>query len=1538
MRQLSKLFYLSALVCGFVPLQSMAQVTLNLDAGSRGTDIGDLHYGIFFEEINHAGDGGLYAELVRNRSFEDSDSNPDYWETVGSASMELSTASLLNDAQEQSLRLVFNASGDGVRNQGFWGMNIVADSVYTLSLWVKSVDGWSGNLTAALESASGTNLGSAVVAVEENDGEWTKYSATITATGSDTNGYLSLTGSKAGEIYLDVVSLFPTTYKGRDNGCRIDLAEKLAAMNPSFMRFPGGCFVEGQYSNGLTNRFEWKKTIGPIEERPGHMNVNWNYNVSDGFGFHEMLQLAEDLGAEPLFVVNIGLGHGWYETYTDIDEYIQEALDAIEYCNGDVTTEWGAKRAENGHPEPFNLRLMEIGNENYNYTSTSNSDQSDHYAERYKAFYDAIKSKYPEVTLIGNVQAWSTDNPTWRNSYPVDVVDEHYYRNPSWFVNQYSKYDTYDRSDPKVYVGEYAVTSDFGTTGHLTAALGEAVYMLGMENNSDVCVMNSYAPIFVNENDQKWMPDMIRFNSSESYGTPSYYVQQLLPNNVGKQNIKWTESGNITTENDLFGLSTWDTSATFDNVVVTSEDGTVLFSDDFSTESGSWTSNGGSWSVTDGALAQTNTSMEGSIYVCNANTGENYTLELDATKVSGNEGFLIAFKYSDSSNYAWWNLGGWSNTIHGIEYCSNGTKSTIASASGSLTTGQTYHIKIVVNGANVKCYLDDELIHNATLPVERKVYVSSNIDDDAEVLYVKLVNPSSESVETTLNLSNAKFVNGESIVLTSGSGTDENTTNNQTNVAPVESTLSGISESSFDYIVPAYSLSILKFSVSDIQINEVSEDEASAEDVERITSDLSSTINLMHFIHSTASLPTTTSDGESIEWSLDNETNGYVTLSTSSWAQTLMVENQPSGDDVVNAATLNAKVALSDGTVANIKVPVTVAPKDEEVGYLYCFMKSSEEITNFALGTKENYGREFDVILNGNEVFDTYELAQIEHGTRDAFIGKGQNENEYFMSTTDMCVANSGVWHNYGMNLLRSTDLIHWESVTFDFRKGKSIFSDSEETTDCFTSDEEYANIYRVWAPQFIWDESADAYLVYYSILSSNSGDTYDKIYYSYADKDFKTLTQPRMFYDPGYSVIDGDIFYNPYDSLYHMFFKREAATGSDRGIYEATSDVLVGGEWTEIMHMTNEGSNQVEGSSVIRRINEDVYNLYYMRYSGGSAYKYCELDHEGLNFSTSEALSGTGDFQHGSFITLTSDEYTTLESWSELLDVYETMEQLKEESGTSLLDNALAYADAALANTTVAELAVALPAAIDSLYNARAEYIASLVVSGETLNLTSFIINADFTSGSTGWSGTSFTAASSGVAEQYNKTYDTYQILKDMPAGTYTLQCDGFYRNGSISNAYTSHTSGTESLNALLYMNDKSVPFMSLYDESVSYTYSPYTYPDGVSGANTAFNTDGFYGDNVVTLELEETSDIRLGIKKSVYVSYDWNCFDNFQLTYTPSAVVNVISPESTATSKVDVYSVTGVLLKKDIKKSEATKGLEKGLYIVGGDKMKVK
>ena len=537
------------------------------------------------------------------------------------------------------------------------------------------------------------------------------------------------------------------------------------------------------------------------------------------------------------------------------------------------------------------------------------------------------------------------------------------------------------------------------------------------------------------------------------------------------------------------------------------------------------------------------------------------------------------------------------------------------------------------------------------------------------------------------------------------------------------------------------------------------------------------------------------------------------------------------------------------------------------------------------------------------------------------------------------------MWNNKGINLVRSKDLIHWESSTFDFTKGKSVFSDPEAVTGIYDTDTEYARIIRVWAPQFIWDKDYNngegAYLVYYSILSTNEGDTRDRIFYSYTDREFKTLTQPRLFFDPGFAVIDADIVYNPYDSLYHMFYKREGANGTARGIYEATSERLVGGTWADVMHVTNEGQELVEGSSTVRRINEDVYNLYYMRYSGGSAYKYCETDHLGLNETSSAPVGGTGAFQHGSVITVTEEEYKMLQAWSDLLLALQDVRPIAEESKDGGLVAAVSQADKALALTTVAELAEELPVAYAALQDALRTYVEGQT---EEFDLTFMLRNPAFDTDGLGWDGTPFSAASSGVAEFYNTTFDTWQVLTDMPAGTYTFSCQGFYRDGGYAEAYPAHQNGTERLRAVLYVNEASEPFMSLFDDSAPYVYDTtkepviYTYPDNVGGANAAFNTDGQYKGNQVVYELKERGDLKVGMSKSEYKNVDWTCFDNFRLTFKGGKGDDIREVLSDVSAPVDVYTLSGVKVRGNVLPADAVDGLPQGLYIIGKKKVFVR
>ncbi len=784
---------------------AQAQIAFDFDLGKRGAKVTEDHYGIFYEEINHAGDGGLYAELIRNRSFEDNPGNPDAWWNIGSVRTAMATENLLNIHQGHALDLTFSRPGDGIRNEGWWGINVVNGQTYKLNFWLKSDQGYSGKITAELQNEGGTGLGKTEFEIENANGEWRKYSATITATGSDPRGWFALKSSVKGKVTIDMVSLFPPTYNGHENGSRIDLTQMLDDLNPQFLRFPGGCYIEGAYANGKDNRFEWKKSIGPIEERPGHMNQNWFYRISDGQGLHEWLLLCEDLNANPMYVVNMGFGHNWQVNYKEIGPYIQEALDVVEYCNGDTTTTYGRMRAQAGHPEPFNLKYLEIGNEN---------DWFDHYADRYFEFYKAIKSRWPDLILIVN--------GVWSNAYPAEIQDEHYYMSPDWFVSQYGKYDNYPRSATKVYVGEYATTINYGVLGNLNAAIGEAVFMQGMENNSDVCIMASYAPIFTHEDAMVWRPDMIRFNASMSYGTPSYYVQKMFANNIGKENIRWTESGNALSTDPYegkIGLGTWLTSATFTDVKLTSAD-TIVFEGN-STPATDWQNGTGAWSMDEGTFVQSNASVSGATTIYNVPLNlRNFDLTLKATKKSGSEGFLILFNYRDEQNYTWWNLGGWGNSRHAIEQCTNGTKRVVTDAAGSLETGHEYTIRIVKSDWQVQCYLNGEKIHDflTYCYADRKVYASASIDDETGDCFVKLVNPGSEDQPLHLSFKQGSVLSGSAEILTSANGNDENTTQNPRFVVPKESSITINSDGSIDFTASSYSVNILKLKVDNVVI------------------------------------------------------------------------------------------------------------------------------------------------------------------------------------------------------------------------------------------------------------------------------------------------------------------------------------------------------------------------------------------------------------------------------------------------------------------------------------------------------------------------------------------------------------------------------------------------------------------------------------------------------------------------------------------------------------------------------------------------
>jgi alpha-L-arabinofuranosidase len=772
-------------------------VRLTVQADKPGPRVSPTLYGVFFEEINLAGDGGLYAELVRNRSFEDSD-RPDHWSLLLGGTRKgriaVDAKNPMSEKNPRSLKLTIGSEGDGrvgVANDGYYGINVQKDAVYELSLAARAGDGFSGPLSVTLENADGRRV-YAGAQIEGLTDQWRTFTLTLTASESDPKARLVIAAARPGTVWLDMVSLFPkATWKGRPNGLRPDLAEMLVGLRPAFVRFPGGCWVEG---DTLATAMRWKTTIGDLSERRTLPNL-WQYVSTNGLGYHEYLQLCEDLGAEPLFVINCGISHKENVPLDKMGEWVQDALDAIEYANGPADSKWGSLRAKAGHPAPFNLKYIEIGNEN-------NFQDAD-YQKRYPLFYDAIRARYPKVILIA-------DGPTAHR--PADVIDEHYYNTPEFFIANTHKYDTYDRKGPKIYVGEYAVTQGCGQ-GNLRGAIGEAVFMTGMERNSDVVTMASYAPLFAHVSYKKWNPDLINFDSSRVYGLPSYYVQQMFSQNRG--DVVLPASAEVLRQNaadpirGMIGLGTWATQAQFKDLKVVQGD-KVLFQGDFANGAKDWRSLQGSWKFKDGVLEQTGNGENCRIMAGDPNWSD-YTLSLKARKLGGAEGFLILFGTTNENVKSWWNLGGWGNTKHGVERPGLSTKE----VPGKIETGRWYDIRVELKGTNVRCYLDGKLVHEASLAPQPSLHFVAGRVEASDEIVLKVVNVSRTAQDTEIDLHGVDNVQSEAkaIVLTSANSADENTLDAPKKVSPVVQAINDAGKM-FRFAFPAESVTVLRLKTS----------------------------------------------------------------------------------------------------------------------------------------------------------------------------------------------------------------------------------------------------------------------------------------------------------------------------------------------------------------------------------------------------------------------------------------------------------------------------------------------------------------------------------------------------------------------------------------------------------------------------------------------------------------------------------------------------------------------------------------------------
>ncbi|QOV39523.1 carbohydrate binding domain-containing protein [Streptomyces ferrugineus] len=792
--------------------EDVTDYSITVDPTAQGAKIDDTMYGVFFEDINRAADGGLYAELVQNRSFEYSTAdNGSYtpltaW-TVGGTAKVVNDSGRLNDRNRNYLSL---GAGSSVTNGGYnTGIRVEQGKRYDFSVWARAESGTA--LTVTLKDAAGA-LGTArQVAVK---GGWAKYEATFTATRTSNRGRLTVAATDAAA--LDMVSLFPRdTYKNQPNGLRKDLAEKIAALQPGFVRFPGGCLVNTgsmeDYSEASgwqrKRSYQWKDTVGPVEERATNANF-WGYNQSYGLGYYEYFRFSEDIGAMPLPVVPaLVTGCGQNKATDDealLKRHIQDTLDLIEFANGPVTSKWGKLRARMGHPKPFHLTHLGVGNE---------ENLPNEFFARFQRFRAAIEAKYPDITVVSNSgpdDSGTTFDTAWKlnREAKVDMVDEHYYNSPNWFLQNNDRYDSYDRSGPKVFLGEYASQGNAWKNG-----LSEAAFMTGLERNADVVKLASYAPLLANEDYVQWRPDLIWFNNRASWNSTNYEVQKLFMNNVGDRVVpsKATTTPNVSGPiTGAVGLSTWATSAAYDDVKVTAADGSTLLSDDFSGDASKWTHTGaGSWSVQDGQYVQTDAAAENTMVQAGDPSWHDYDLHVKATKKSGKEGFLVAFGVKDTGNYYWWNLGGWNNTQSAVEQAVDGGKGTLLTKPGSIETGRAYDIDIKVRGRQVTLYLDGQEWGTFTddKPAEPFRQV---VTEDARTgdLIVKVVNAQASEARTAIDLGGAK-VASRARVTTLAADQDAVNTETDTPVAPAASTFSGVGEK-FTYTFPANSVTFLR--------------------------------------------------------------------------------------------------------------------------------------------------------------------------------------------------------------------------------------------------------------------------------------------------------------------------------------------------------------------------------------------------------------------------------------------------------------------------------------------------------------------------------------------------------------------------------------------------------------------------------------------------------------------------------------------------------------------------------------------------------
>lgn len=715
-----------------------------VDASEKKEPLGDL-YGIFFEDLNHAADGGLYAELIQNRAFEfDPVDNPAYthltgWEILGTA--EEMKATVLTGGSVSSknphylaLDVRMEGRGAGIRNRGYHdGIVFEAGNSYRFSCWAKREQDREAPLSVSLQDENGKVLDKKEIILSK---DWKKYEAVFTPETGTKAGSLTLIPEGRGRVYLDFVSLFPVdTYRNRPNGMRRGLAELLEAMHPKFMRFPGGCLVhDGALDPDARDaQYRWKNTVGPIEERPARRS-NWGYHQTLGLGFYEYFQLCEDIGAKPLPVISPGYDphHGRAAEPDEMQYFIDEALDLIEFANGEPSTKWGGLRAELGHPEPFGMEYLGIGNE----------EVGEGFFERYKIVADAVRARYPEIKLIGTAGPFAAGGEYergWRHAREdgADFVDEHYYMTPEWFLANHHRYDAFPADGPKVFLGEYA---SWGNTWY--NALCEASYMLGLERNAKAVGLSCYAPLFANADYVNWKPDMIWFDKEKSFGTANYHVQKLFMENQGEYRLDTRLEGApeavcLTEEPETLGgslrLSSDEAAVRYSHIRLVDE------------ESGRET------------VFEDTEICAGKEIVLSGTGASSYRLKCCAKELEGYKGFRIYFGEKTEQDRLCWSIGGWQNQDTSVFETISGRNSELSQYQMNVERGREYELELCVDNRRVRTFIDGKLFHDIEVkPVlAEPLYTGASLCENGDVI-IKAVNVLEQPQKVLLDIRGMK--------------------------------------------------------------------------------------------------------------------------------------------------------------------------------------------------------------------------------------------------------------------------------------------------------------------------------------------------------------------------------------------------------------------------------------------------------------------------------------------------------------------------------------------------------------------------------------------------------------------------------------------------------------------------------------------------------------------------------------------------------------------------------------------------------------